>query len=43
MASGASKSQPILQPGPAVLTDGLDALRTIVRSFVARRCAARQP
>ena len=31
------KSPFILQPGPAALTDGLDALRSIVRSFVERR------
>ena len=30
------KSPLILQPGPAALTDGLDALCAIVRSFVER-------
>lgn len=34
------KSPLILQPGPAALTDGLDALKAIVRSFAARRAPA---
>jgi iron complex transport system substrate-binding protein len=31
------KSPLILQPGPAALTDGLDALRSIVRGWQARQ------
>jgi iron complex transport system substrate-binding protein len=34
------KSTIILQPGPAALTDGLDALRTIVQEWVEAKAAA---
>jgi ABC-type Fe3+-hydroxamate transport system substrate-binding protein len=37
-----TKSPIILQPGPAALTDGLDALQAIVRAW-ARRDGARPP
>jgi len=33
------KSTIILQPGPAALTDGLDALVTIVNEWVERQAA----
>ena len=33
------KSPLILQPGPAALTDGLDAIRTVVRGWAARSAA----